>query len=108
METIKTEIKLYEYDELNEEAKEKAFNTHLDFLYSNPKDYEDEDGNIKYDDYETYTEKELKEEVETSIEINKYLFFENGEMADIILFSGKHKKAGITEFYFHGKTYILN
>lgn len=110
--TIKTEIKLYEYKELDEKAKETAFNSHLNFLYENPAEYEDEDenGNIitKYDNMDEWTGEELKKYVEESIEINKYLFFKDGKMADIIHFTDKHKKAGTTEFYLGGKTYILN
>jgi len=85
MKTIKTEIKLYKYDELEKESKEKAFNEHKDFLRSN----------------------EIKEDVEESIRINEYWFFECGEMAHTTHFTGKHEKAGTTEFYFQGKTYII-
>lgn len=98
--TIKTEIKLYEYDELNEESKNKAFAEHENFL---------REGNIikKYDNMDEWTEEDIKEYVEDSIRLNEYLFFESGEMAHICTYTGKQEKAGTTEFYFQGKTYII-
>ena len=107
MKTIKTEIVLYNYEELKEESKEKAFNEYANFYYENPSEYENENGEMVYDDYETYTPEEFKEFIEESILINEYMFFENGEMANITHFTGKHEKTGTTEFYFHGKTYII-
>jgi hypothetical protein len=111
MKTIQTEIKLYEYEELSKDAKDKAFAEHEDFLRWHPAEYEEEDeaGNIitKYDNMDEWIEEEIKEHVEESIRINEYLFFENGEMAHITHFVGEHEKAGTTEFYFNGKTYII-
>ena len=111
METIKTEIKLYSYDELKGKSQDKAFNEHLNFLLENPSTYEDEDeqGNIitKYENILKWTDEEIKSYVEDSIKINGYLFFEDGTMANITHFTGKHKKSGTTEFYFQGKTYII-
>ena len=108
---IKIEIKLYKYDELKKDAKKLAFETQEYFLRCNPSTYEDEDeeGNIieKYDNMEEWKEEDIKEYVEESLRINNYLFFEDGEQAHITHFTGKHKKAGTTEFYFLGKTYIL-
>jgi hypothetical protein len=101
MKTIKAEINLYEYDELKDKSREKAFNEHLDFLYMVNTGEDDEDLN-------TLKENELKEYVEDSLRINEYLFFESGEMAHITHFTGKHEKAGTTEFYFNNKTYVLN
>jgi len=45
--------------------------------------------------------------IEESILINEYWFFENGVMADCVTYTGKHKKAGITEFNFYGKVYQI-
>lgn len=108
MHTIKTEIKLYTYNELSERAKRKAFEEHEYFLRCNPQTYEDDEGNEKYDNMDEWTEKDIKEYVEDSININKYLFFESGKIAHITHFTGEHEKAGTTEFYFNGETYILN
>jgi hypothetical protein len=111
MKTIKTEIKLYSYDELSEESKNKAFEEHKYFLECNPSDYEteDENGNImkKYDNMDEWTEADIKEYVQDSININEYLFFESGEMANITHFTGKHEKAGTTEFFFNGEVYLI-
>lgn len=111
MKTIKTEINLYEYDELNWKAKEKAFNEHEVFLRCHSGEYEEEGENgeiiVKYDNMDEWSAEDIKDFVEDSIRINEYLFFESGEMAHICHFTGKHEKAGTTEFYFQGKTYIL-
>ena len=103
MKTIKTEINLYTYDELKGEVKQKAFNEHKEFLDSLKDEYENEEGVLikEYRDHEI-------EEVEDNLRKNEYLFFESGEMAHITHFTGKHEKTGITEFYFNGKTYILD
>jgi hypothetical protein len=103
MKTIKVEINLYSYDELKEKSKEFAFNQHEDFLNSCEEEYENEEGVL----IKEYVEHD-KEEVEDSLRINEYLFFESGEMANITHFTGEHEKAGKTEFYFFGKTYLLN
>jgi hypothetical protein len=108
MKTIKTEINLYSYDELNEESKNKAFKEHKYFLESNPSQYEDENGVMQYNNMNEWTQEDIKEYVEDSINANEYLFFENGEMAHITHFTGKHEKAGTIEFYLNGKTYILD
>ena len=93
-----TTIKLYEYDELNEEAKNKAFEEHEIFLRENPATYEDEDenGNIteKYDDMDEWSLKEIEAYVEDSIRINEYLFYSTGEMARTVYYTGKHARAG--------------
>jgi len=111
MKTIQIEIKLYSYNELSEKGKEKAFNEHENFLRDNPLTYETEDENgniiIKYDNMDEWTQKDIKDYVEESININEYLFFESGDMAHVVHFTGKHEKAGKIEFYFQGKTYLI-
>lgn len=89
MKKIKIELELFKYDELEGEAKKKAFDEHYIFLSSIPYDYETED--------------EIKEYVEDSITINEYLFFKNGEMADITHYTGKHPKEGKTELKIFNK-----
>ena len=103
MKTIKTEINLYSYDELKEESKEKAFIEHEDFLNQLGEEFENEEG-VLIKEYPNHN----KEEVEDSLRINEYLFFESGELANITHFTGEHEKAGTTEFYFNNKIYILN
>ncbi len=103
MKKIKAEIKLYQYDELNEKGKEKAFDEHKEFLDGTEEEYENENGEM----IKEFIEHD-KESVEDSIIINEYLFFENGEMADTITYTGKHEKAGTTEFKFMDVVYVLN
>jgi hypothetical protein len=105
--TIKTEVKLYSYDELSEESKNKAFENHKYFLECNPSQYEDKNGVVQYDNMDEWTQQDIKEFVEDSINANEYLFFESGEMAHITHFTGKHEKAGKTEFYFNGNVYLI-
>jgi restriction endonuclease S subunit len=103
MKTIKTEINLYSYDELKEKAKDKAFIEHEDFLNQLGEEFENEEG-VLIKEYVKHD----KEEVEDSLRINEYLFFESGEIAHIMHFTGEHEKAGTTKFYFNDKVYILN
>tara|TARA_R100001530_G_scaffold135184_2_gene111766 strand:+ start:695 stop:1009 length:315 start_codon:yes stop_codon:yes gene_type:complete len=100
MNKIKVEIILNKYNELEGTAKEKAFEEHKNFLWELGQEYEGAKGEMKTD-YSVPN----KEEVEESILINGYLFFENGELADCVTYTGNHKKKGITEFNFKGKIY---
>lgn len=84
-------ISLYSFNELTAEAQEKAINEQAIFLTETNEEYE----NI------------TREEVINSILINDYLFFEDGEMAHITHYTGKHEKTGKTEFHFHGKTFDI-
>jgi len=102
MKNIKVEIGLYQYDELKEESKIKAFEEHEGFLNSLPVDYENEKGEL----IEEYI-KHDKEAVEYSIRINEYWFFKNGDMADCVTYTGKHEKSGTTEFKFQEKIYLI-
>ncbi|GBE19339.1 hypothetical protein BMS3Abin17_00062 [archaeon BMS3Abin17] len=103
MKKIKAEIKLYSYEELNEDSKNKAFEKHKDFLDSLEEEYENEKGEMikEYIDHD-------KETVEDSININGYLFFSSGDIADCVTYTGKHKKAGTTEFKFMDVVYLLD
>jgi len=103
MRKIKIDLTLYEYDELSEEAKEKAFIEHKDFLDEIGEEYENEEGEMVKD----YSEHE-KEDVENSIRINEYLFYKTGEMADVVQYVGNHEKAGKIELYLKGQKYFLN
>ena len=83
MKTIKIEIKLYSYNELNEEAKNKASEEHEEFLRENLDTYEEENENgdiiTKYDNMSKWTQEDIKDYVEESINANKYLFFETAK-----------------------------
>ncbi len=93
MKTIDIKINLWRYAELGVIAKQKAFDEHFYFLCS-------------VND-ENHTEKEIENQVEESIAINEYWFFDDGIMADCITYTGEHPKAGITELNFQGKAYVI-
>ena len=99
---INVKVKLFQYDDLNEEAKNRAFEEHKSFLWDMGQEFETDEGELKTD----YSEPD-KETVEESIEINNYWFFESGEMAKTTTYTGKHEKAGITEFTLFGEVYTL-
>ena len=100
MKTIK--INLYRFEELIEEAKERAINEALNFLDSEPVEYETESGEMK-SEYFDHTE----EEAEDFINANEYLFFANGEQANTITYCGAHPRAGESELKLFGETFKL-
>ena len=106
---INIKIKLYAYNELKEDAQNKAFDEHLNFLSGLPYEYETEDENgktiEKIDNILNWENDQIKEYVEDSININEYMFFENGEIANITHYTGQHEKTGKTEFKFLNKVY---
>jgi len=85
-------LKLFSYDELNEKAKERAFDNHYIFLCETG-----EYNSVEYD-YKF---------VEQSIKDNEYLFFYDGELANVTYYCGKHEKAGKTELSFQGEIYDI-
>lgn len=103
MDKVKVEICLFSYDELEEKAKQKAFYEHKDFMDSLEEEYENEKGELikEFIDHD-------EESVKDSIEANDYLFFENGEPAHTVTYTGKHPKSGKKEFFYFGETYELN
>lgn len=94
MKEINVTVTLYRYDELEQSAKSKAFQNYIEFLDSEITDFLVGDLSV--------------EEVEESIRINEYWFYSDGKQARTTTYTGKHEKAGLTEFYFNGNTYILN
>lgn len=116
MKTANIIINLYSFDELNDNAKEKAINDHRMFLLEimQPEDFIS--GDPEYDtpeelekaynseyDYYLFNDDPIIE----SIECNEYLFFENGELARTIHYCGKHENAGKTSFVFNGAEYWI-
>ena len=93
MKEVQIKIKLYSYDELSEEAKEKAFNEQFNFLCYIAEEYE--------------TEKDIYNFVEESIRLNEYLYFKDGEMANIVTYIGDQEKAESKEFIFKGERITL-
>ena len=99
METIK--INLYKFDELSEEAKNKAIEEALVSLNSEAIEYENENGEIFYEYYD-----HDESEAEQFIDVNDFLFFKNGTLAHTVTYYGNHPKKGQSEFFLHGE--ILN
>lgn len=85
-------INLYSFRELDKSAKEKAIYEHSVFLNEI-----DREGR-------TYNRTETIE----AIEINEYLFYQDGTLAHCTTYTGKHNKAGLTEFKIHGEVFPLN
>ena len=95
------EINLYKFEELSDEAKEKAIYEALNILDSEPIEYENESGEM-VNEYVEHTEEYAKE----FILINDYLFFKNGTLAHTVTYCGNHPKKGQSEFFIHGE--IIN
>lgn len=83
-------INLYNFDELDQDAQEKAINKHAEFLM------------------EVDGEAGGREDIIDNILINEYLFFEDGELAPTVQYTGRHPKAGKAEFHFHNRVIELN
>ena len=95
------EIKLYSFEELSKESKEKAINEAIEFLDSEPTEYENENGEIVYEYFE-----HDESQAEEFIDVNDYLFFKNGTLAHTVTYCGNHPKTGQSEFFLHGE--IIN
>jgi len=112
MKTINITLNLFKYEELSEESRQKAFDNQKQYLWENPQTYETENdkGELieKYDNMDEWTQKEIIEYVEEIININEYLFFEDGEQAPITRYVGKHNRAGEIDLRLFGKTYKIN
>lgn len=102
MKTVQIKINLYSLNELSSEAKQVAILNHGDFLNSFPHEYENENGEM-VEEYIEHNEDEIIE----SILINNYYFFKNGELANVKTYTGKHPKAGVSEFGFMGNIYEI-
>jgi hypothetical protein len=99
---LHTTINLYSFRDLSKDVQTNVINEHRDFLESLPVSIEDEDGNL-VDEFEQYTDDDVIE----AIEANQYLYFKNGKLTSCTTYTGKHEKAGITEFRLHGDTYNI-
>ena len=89
MNKIKVDVRLYQFEELSLVAQTKA----IDWFLAGSEE------NISDDDAYDYA-KEM-------ILANEYWFFGSGLIADTISYVGEHEKAGVTEFNFDGKIYVL-
>src|SRR3972149_5406197 len=106
MKTVDIRVRLYSFSELVEHAKERAINEHRNFLLS----VESVD-NFEYpEDYEMtmrYYE-DNDEPIIENIEANEYLYFDSGELANCITYTGTHPESGKTEFIYKGVYYLLD
>jgi len=100
----KVTINIYEYSELNSKAKERAISEHEAFLLSIGNEFENENGEIVR---EYPNEIELTEVID-SIEANEYLFYSDGDLANVTHYCGKHPKSGITELKLGTEIYQVN
>lgn len=98
MKTLK--INLYLFAELNDDAKERAIQEHMNFLDTTPEPFENEDGKMVSE----YVEHSISETIE-SIEMNEYHFYFDGEMANYTRYVGNHPLAGTAEVVIHGETF---
>lgn len=99
----KVTINLYDFNELAEDARQRAIQDHREFLESLPMECENEAGELERYYELNYSDAEIIE----GIEANEYIYFHNGQMASCVTYTGKHEKTGITEFNFKGETYTL-
>ena len=99
-------INLYRLDGLEEEAKRKAIEEHMGFLIDV---YSDDDYDESFNMTRAKYAKSLtRRDVIESIEINDYMYFFNGEMANTIQYCGKHPRSGEHELTLNGESYLLN
>lgn len=88
-------INLYSFSELSKEAQRKAVREHQEFM-----------ANVSLSDGDNYADMSDEELIE-NIELNEYIFFQDGILAHCTTYTGKHPQSGTTEFHFHGKTYDI-
>lgn len=93
MKTAILKINLFQFQELSDEAKTKAIEEHFYFLNSLGIEAENESGQMITEEYEP-----SESEVVESIEINEYFFYEDGEQAHTVTYTGKHPLSGSTVY----------
>ena len=116
MYSINISVNLYTLDELSDRARNRAIREHRDFLLSvmSPNDFIS--GDSEYDtpeklneayesEYDYYLMND--EPIIESIEINEYLFFCDGEIANVTHYCGKHPLSGKTVLHYLGKDYEI-
>lgn len=96
-------INLYSFSELDKKAQQRAIYEHAEFMASIPMQIENEDGEM----IEEYDENLEESDVIENIEANEYIFFEDGELAHCVTYTGGHPKTGTTELNFHGRIYDI-
>ena len=102
---VTVNINLYDFKELEIQAQEEAISNHMDFL--NSMSFDDVDNDDEGDDFYIIDNNEDREIVIDSILVNAYLFYKDGSLASCTTYTGKHEKAGTTEFKLGGETYNI-
>lgn len=103
MKTVKVEIELFELSELSEEVRETVLNDRCYFLSSS---YTDDDIEL-YGSIKEYWNSLTKDSIIESIEMNEYLFYKDGSLANVVNYCGEHERAGETVLTFQDKEYII-
>lgn len=110
------QINIYSFNELSEQARQKAIDEHRNFMLSTMSPADFESGDPEFDTPEALLKAYAVEEtnilwndspVIENIEANDYLFFSDGELANCTTYCGKHPKAGITELKIGNDIYTL-
>ncbi len=93
MKTVEIKLQLFELYELSKEAQTKAINDTIGFMENT----EQQEGDYEIDEYSAVA----------LIEINQWLYYKNGELADITHYVGKHELAGQTWLELAGDVYLV-
>ena len=110
------QINIYSFNELSEQAKQKAIDEHRNFILSTMSVSDFISGNDEHDTDESLNSAfnaeyryiyENDSPVIENIEANDYLFFSDGNIANCTTYYGKHPKAGITELKIGNDVYTL-
>lgn len=109
-------IKLYEFEELSKEAKQRAIDEHRQFELEFMRAEDFISGEAEFDTEEqlqkTYEKQydyylENDEPIIENIKANEYLFFEDGELPEITTYCGKSPLSGETHLKLYGKNYLI-
>ena len=96
-------VNLYTIDDLKGEGRETAIREQIIFLDTTPVSVENENGELE-DKYFEHT----KEEAIENMRANEYLYFADGEIADITHYCGKHDLSGYSVFTFQDQKVFIN
>ena len=98
---VTVNINLYEFNELEVQAQEEAISNHMAFL--NDISFDEDD----LDHWYIIDNNDDREIVIENILANAYLFYKDGSLASCTTYTGRHEKAGTTEFKLGGETYNI-
>lgn len=104
MKTIQVTVELYKLNELSNEVRGKVIKDHMHFLSN---DYDDVDIEI-HGSIKEYWNSITEESAIESIEVNEYLYYSDGNIANVVHYCGKHERSGEQVLTFDNKEYIIN